>query len=112
MGISGRLKGYFKGVSKSFIGNPRKFLWCFKGVLMEFQWTIMWVQGCLKEVQRCSRSFMNVSLKFSGCFKEVLRFFQGRLRGVSRVSKRSSKSVQREFGGIFKDVLRKFQRKF
>ena len=80
---------------------------------MEFQWTIMWVQGCLKEVQRCSRSFMNVSLKFSGCFKEVLSFvFQGRLRGVSRVSKRSSKSVQREFGGIFKDVLRKFQRRF
>ena len=37
--------------------------------------------------------------------------FQGRLRGDSRVSKRSSKGVKREFEGSFKDVLRKFQRK-
>ena len=32
--------------------------------------------------------------------------FQGRLRGDSRVSKRSSKGVKREFEGSFKDVLR------
>ena len=41
---------------------------------------------------------------FHEYFFEILRVLQGGLRGVSRVSKGSSKSVQREFGGIFKEV--------
>ena len=36
--------------------------------------------------------------------------FQGRLRGDSSVSERSTKGVKRQFEDSFKDVLRKFQR--
>ena len=48
---------------------------------------------------------------FQECFKVGLRVFQGKLRGDSRVSKRSSNGVKREFEGSFKEVRRKFQRK-
>ena len=51
---------------------------------------------------RVSKRSSKVFKVFHEYFIEILRVLQGGLRGVSRVSKRSSKSVQREFGGISK----------
>ena len=81
MGISGRLKRYFKGVSKSFIGNPRKFLWCFKGVLMEFQWTIMCFKGIQKKLKECSKGvWRHFQRSFKGSFSVSQENLKGKLQ--------------------------------
>ena len=74
------------------MGIPRKFLWCFKEVSRVFQWSIMWVSKCLKEVQRVFKVFHECFTEVLRVFKEVLRVLQGTLRGHPR-----DQRVSREF---------------